>query len=89
MSLPTIKAAIETENVVMVAKSYCPFCKKAKVSCHSFKNRFGPNKSVGRYFLNMGVVRLIFCIFRANLCGDLDRLFCKISKTKSFSNLKT
>jgi len=30
MSLPTIKAAIETGNVVMVAKSYCPFCKKAK-----------------------------------------------------------
>jgi len=30
MSLPKIKAAIETGNVVMVAKSYCPHCKRTK-----------------------------------------------------------
>jgi hypothetical protein len=33
MALSAIKAAIESGIVVVISKGYCPFCRRAKVSC--------------------------------------------------------
>ena len=41
MALSAIKTAIESGNVVVVSKGYCPYCKRAKVSVFKLNHLTG------------------------------------------------